>query len=153
VIVVHPREKASKCTVEPLRGREDFLFVMFPETRPRPLEGYVRLGLGGPPLSPADAEQGLLVLDGTWRLAGRMEKFYAQVPVRTLPGVHSAYPRASKLQADPSGGLATIEAIYAAFRVLGRPCEGLLDQYHWAREFLERNGWQDMKHEARMRQA
>ena len=147
IIVIHPKEKRSKCTVEPLRGRAGFVFWKFPRVGPEPLPcslssktGYVRLGLGGPVLSAADARRGLLVLDGTWRLAGAMQSAFAGVPVRTLPeGWETAYPRRSKLFADPLGGLATIEAIYAAYTILGRDTGGLLDAYHWAEEFLALN--------------
>jgi pre-rRNA-processing protein TSR3 len=141
IIVVHPRERRSKCTVEPLRGREDFIFWTFPEMGAEPLDGYVRLGIGGPVLSTADGDRGLLVLDGTWRLADRMEKFFRDVPLRSLPTVKTAYPRASYVYPDPAGGLATIEAIFAAYRILGRPCAGLLDGYHWAAEFVAANQW------------
>ncbi|MHC4876709.1 MAG: ribosome biogenesis domain-containing protein [Planctomycetota bacterium] len=139
VIVVHPREKRSKCSVEPLRGRDDFVFWTFPDRGPESLDGYIRLGLGGPELSAADAEHGLLVLDGTWRLAARMEPFYLEQPVRTLPALRTAYPRTSKLFDDPTGGLATIEAVYAALKILGRDTTGLLDDYRWGQEFLELN--------------
>jgi pre-rRNA-processing protein TSR3 len=141
IIVVHPRERRSKCTVEPLRGREDFVFWTFPEMGAEPLDGYVRLGIGGPVLSSADRDRGLLVLDGTWRLADRMEKFFQNVPLRSLPSVKTAYPRASYVYPDPAGGLATIEAIFAAHRLLGRSCAGLLDGYHWAAKFLAANQW------------
>lgn len=141
IIVVHQKEKRRKCTVEPLRGRPDFEFRTYPlEEAPLP-ENYVRLGLGGPILSVDDASHGLLVLDATWKLADRMAWKYESVPLRTLPPVETAYPRTSKIYSDPSSGLATIEAIYAAFRVLGWNTEGLLDRYHWADDFLRRNGW------------
>jgi pre-rRNA-processing protein TSR3 len=142
IIVVHPRERRSKCTVEPLRDREGFVFWTFPEQGAEPLDGYVRLGIGGPLLSADDGDRGLLVLDGTWRLAGRMDKFFRQLPLRSLPPILTAYPRASYIYPDPAGGLATIEAVYAAYRILGRPCHGLLDDYHWAAEFLTRNQWE-----------
>lgn len=139
IIVVHPKEKRSKCSVEPLRGREDFVFLKYPQVGEQPLDGYVRLGLGGPELSLEDADCGVLVLDGTWRLAGKMEEDFADVPVRTLPVWETAYPRTSKLFDDPLGGMATIEAMFAAFSILGRDVAGLLDEYHWRDEFLERN--------------
>lgn len=141
VIVVHPKERRSKCSVEPLRGRSDFRFFTFPDKVTVPLDGYVRLGLGGPELSLDDASAGLLVLDGTWKLAARMEPFYHDVPVRTLPAVATAYPRTSKIYQDPMGGLATVEAVYAALRVMQRPVDGVLDQYHWKDRFLQANGW------------
>jgi pre-rRNA-processing protein TSR3 len=142
IIVVHPREKRSKCTVESLRGRDGFVFWTFPDRGPEPLAGYVRLVMQGPVLCRDDADRGLLVLDGTWRLAHRMEKFFYELSPRSLPPIQTAYPRVSRIKPDPPGGLATIEAIYAAYRQLGRPREGLLDQYHWAAEFLARNSWE-----------
>jgi len=35
--------------------------------------------------------------------------------------------------------LASIEALYAAYRLLGRDTNGLLDHYRWADEFLRLN--------------
>jgi pre-rRNA-processing protein TSR3 len=139
IIVVHPRENRRKCSVEPLRGRPGFRFWSFPQRGPEPLDGYFRLGIGGPPLGDADRERGMLVLDGTWRRAARMEPFFAELPVRSLPPWITAYPRVSKILEDPAEGLATIEAIYAAFVSLGRDPAGLLDHYYWASAFLERN--------------
>ena len=140
ILVVHPREKRSKCTIEPLRGRPGFLFHEFPKPISNPLQDYVRLGLNGPPLGPEDAARGLLVLDGTWRLASKMETQFAAVPVRSLPPWQTAYPRTSKLFEDPVEGLATIEAIYLAYRQMGRDTQGLLQGYRWAAEFLASNG-------------
>ena len=51
----------------------------------------------------------------------------------------TAYPRSSKLFDDPDAGLATIEAIFAAYVALGRDTSGLLDSYHWSDEFLALN--------------
>ena len=138
VIVVHPRERRAKCTVRPLRGRPDIAFCNFPRM-PYDLTGYVRLGLGGPVLGPVDANCGLLVLDGTWRHVEPMQRAHAAIPVRSLPPLVTAYPRSSKVRSDPDGGLATIEAVYAAYRLLGRDTTCLLDHYHWAAEFVERN--------------
>lgn len=139
VIVIHPRERRSKCSVEPLRGNKDFVFWKFPERGPEPINGYIRLGMNGPELSAEDASHGLLVLDGTWRLAQKMEPFFDELPVRTLPAWQTAYPRVSKVFNDPMGGLATIEAIFAAHTILGKDTSGLLDSYYWAEQFLELN--------------
>lgn len=139
IIVVHPKERRSKCTVAPLRGHRGFVFWKYPQRGPESLAGYVRLGLGGPPIGPDDADRGLLLLDGTWRWAAVMERDFADLPVRSLPPLQTAYPRVSKRHDDPAGGLATIEALYAAYSLLGRNTDGLLDRYHWAEEFLQRN--------------
>lgn len=139
IIVVHPKERASKCTVAPLKGRDGFVFWKFPKRGPEPLDNFVRLGIGGPVISSEDQACGLLILDGTWKIAERMEREFADVPIRSLPAWKTAYPRTSKLYQDPDAGLATIEAIYAAYTHLGRSTEGLLDHYHWADEFLALN--------------
>lgn len=142
IVLVHEKERPSKCSVRPLWGKPGFRFHYWPlhPNVPTPdLRGYVRLAVDAPPLTLADAESGLLILDGTWRYAERMEREYADVPARGLPPVVTAYPRVSKLFADPDTGLATIEAIYAAYVILGRDPVGLLDDYPWARAFLDRN--------------
>ena len=107
------------------------------------LSQYVRLGIGGPVIGPQDANRGLLLLDGTWRWAAKMETAYQHMTVRSLPKIQTAYPRKSEVFEDPAEGLATIEALYAALRLLGRETQGLLDQYHWKRQFLELNGWSE----------
>ncbi len=125
--------------MQPLRGRAGFVFWKFPRRGPEPLDGYVRLGLGGPPLTAAEAQAGLLILDGTWRYAATMERDYADIPVRSLGPWTTAYPRTSKLFEDPAAGLATIEALVAAYVQMGRPIDGLLDQYAWKEQFLAVN--------------
>lgn len=141
VIVVHPRENRKKCSVEPLRGRDEFQFQTFngQSTLTFPENNYVRLGLGGPILGPSDNALGLLVLDGTWRWTEAMETQYAHVPVRSLPPWQTAYPRVSKVFEDPQNGLATIEAVWLAYWCLGRSTAGLLDHYRWSERFLELN--------------
>ena len=139
-IIVHPRENRKKCSVEPLRGRPDFHFANYHAKRPQfPPAGYVRLGLGGPLLTPADRDSGLLILDATWRLAERMEQTYSEYPVRSIPEWKTAYPRVSKTFDDPTPGLATIEAIFAAFIATNRNTTTLLDHYHWKQQFLTLN--------------
>lgn len=140
IIVVHPKERRSKCTVEPLRGRPEFEFWKYPRVDLGRLDGYVQLGLDGEALSPVDADRGLLVLDGTWKLAAGMQDDFAALPVRTLPPWKTAYPRVSKIFDDPAAGLATIEAIFLAYQILGRDTTGLLDAYYWRDEFLRLNG-------------
>jgi len=139
IIVVHHKERRSKCTVAPLRGKPGFVFRKYPHAETVSLPNYVRLGLEGPVLSDDAADRGLLVLDGSWRWTEAMERDFEDVPVRSLPPWQTAYPRVSRTFNDPTAGLATIEAIYAAYTILGRDTHGLLDDYHWAAEFLKRN--------------
>ncbi len=140
VIVRHPKENPRKCSILPLRGRSDVLFLTHPVRQRPPLAGYVRLAAEGPELSAADAGCGLLVLDGSWRWAAAMTRDFVDVPPRSLHGYRTAYPRVSKLGSDPDNGLASVEALFVAYHILGRPTAGLLDHYHWAEEFLRLNG-------------
>lgn len=139
VIVVHNKEHRAKCSVEPLRGRSSFEFLTYPLKQPVHLPNYIRLAMEGPVLSQSDADRGLLVLDATWRLAGKMEKQFSGIEPRSLPQWETAYPRVSKFNYDPNGGLATIEAIFIAYHLLGRDTSGLLESYYWKDLFLERN--------------
>jgi pre-rRNA-processing protein TSR3 len=140
LIVRHPNERPSRCSVYPLRGRPDLRFLDYPPSELPDLAGYVRLAPEGPPLSAADGDRGLLLLDGSWRWATVMTKMFAFVPARSLCGYQTAYPRVSKLYVDPPEGLATVEALFLAHHILGRPTTGLLDHYRWRERFLQLNG-------------
>jgi len=141
VIVRHSKENPRKCSILPLRGRADLVIVGYPVKDMPDLTGYVRLAADGPELSSADAASGLLLLDGSWRWAAAMTRAFQQVPPRSLHGYKTAYPRVSKRGTDPANGLASVEALYIAHRLLGRPPAGLLDHYRWGEEFLRLNGW------------
>jgi pre-rRNA-processing protein TSR3 len=138
-IVRHPKENPKKCSVLPLKGRPDLAFLNYPVKQPPDLTGYIRLAADGPELSAADQTMGLLLLDGSWRWARSMTQAFADVSPRSLQGFHSAYPRVSKLGTDPDNGLATVEALFVAYHILGRPTAGLLEHYRWADEFLRLN--------------
>jgi pre-rRNA-processing protein TSR3 len=139
IIIRHPRENPKKCSVLPLAGRDDLRILPYPAAELPVLDGYIRLAAEGPPLSAADRECGILLLDGSWRSATRMIPDYAHVAPRSLSGWKTAYPRVSKRGTDPDNGLASVEALYIAHHLLGRSVEGLLDHYYWAKQFLELN--------------
>ncbi|MCS7046411.1 MAG: hypothetical protein NZO58_08655 [Gemmataceae bacterium] len=140
IVVRHPKENPRKCSVLPLKGRSDVVFLSYPVRVPLPLANYVRLSAAGPELTAADADRGVLLLDGSWRWAEAMERDFRHVPPRSLHGWKTAYPRVSKLGTDPVNGLASIEALFLAYHILGRPTDGLLDAYRWAEAFLRGNG-------------
>jgi pre-rRNA-processing protein TSR3 len=100
--------------------------------------GFILLTVDAPVISPGDAALPLLILDSTWRLLPGMMACLTGDPVkRALPHhLRTAYPRVSKLSPDPPRGLASVEALYAARRLMGRSVAGLLDHYHWRSEFL-----------------
>jgi pre-rRNA-processing protein TSR3 len=139
IIVRDSRENQRKCSILPLRGRPDLIFFSHPETVTLDLAGYVRLAAEGPELSTEDVELGLLLLDASWRRATLMNRSFEQVPPRSLNGFKTAYPRTSKKGTDPTNGLASVEALFIAYHILGRSNAGLLDQYHWTEEFLRLN--------------
>ena len=78
---------------------------------------------------------------GRW--AAAMTRDFEDVPPRSLRGWRTAYPRVSKRGTDPDNGLASVEALFAAYHLLGRPTAGLLDHYRWAAQFLAANGLMD----------
>lgn len=141
LIVRDPKENPKKCSILPLRGRADIQIFTYPPADLPPLDDYLRLAgdVDCPELSTADRERGILLLDGSWRSAGKMSAHFAHVPPRRLSGWKTAYPRVSKLGSDPAEGLASLEALYVAYHILGRPTDGLLDHYRWAAHFLELN--------------
>jgi pre-rRNA-processing protein TSR3 len=139
VIIRSIKENPKKCSVMPLKGKPGITLVNYPVEKAMILPNYIRLSAEGPPLSSADSGKGILLLDGSWRTAGNMEKDFASIPPRSLSNYKTAYPRVSKLGTDPENGLASIEALYIAYVILGRDPQGLLDDYHWKKEFLELN--------------
>ena len=141
VIIRHYRERESKCSLQPLVGRPGFRFLKATPSFTYHAGGHTLLGLEGPLLGPADRERPLLVLDCTWRYLPAMERqLQGEACRRTLPaGLVTAYPRTSKVFQDPDRGLASIEALFAAFILMGRPGDTLLDEYRWKEEFLSRN--------------
>ena len=140
IIVRDAHENPRKCSVWPLRNLPGLVFLRYPLAERPPLENYIRLAAEGPELSAADSAFGLLLLDGSWRWAERMNRDFLDVPPRSLHGFRTAYPRVSKQGTDPSNGLASVEALYLAHHILGRPTDGFLDHYHWGAAFLSLNG-------------
>ena len=68
-----------------------------------------------------------------------MNQAFREVPPRCLHGYQTAYPRRSKRGTDPENGLASIEALFVAYYLLGRPTDELLQHYRWAEDFLRLN--------------
>jgi pre-rRNA-processing protein TSR3 len=139
VIIRHPKERKSKCSVEPLKGRADILFYNATKGFTFDATGYVLLTPDAPVLGESDGLSPLLLLDSTWRLLPDLEKTVVGVPLlRSLPHfIKTAYPRHSKVTQDPVRGLATVEALYSARFLANRNADGLLDKYHWREGFLK----------------
>lgn len=138
VIVRHPKERRSKCSLTPLEGRDDLCFYRARPSWSFDMTGYTVLALGAPVLSEADVGRPLLLLDSTWRLLPQVEAcLYGEGVYRSLPMVETAYPRVSKIAEDPMGGLASVEALYLARLLLGRRDDSLLADYYWRKGFLD----------------
>jgi pre-rRNA-processing protein TSR3 len=140
LILVRRGEDPAKCTVRPLRGTPGLDFLPYPLRQKPDLSRHLLLAPGAPPLTPADADRPLLLLDASWRHAEKMCKTVAPVEARSIPpGWSTAYPRRSKIHADPGTGLATVEALFAALCILGRRDDSLLRFYPWREAFLALN--------------
>jgi pre-rRNA-processing protein TSR3 len=137
-VIRHPKERIAKCSLRFLHERPEMTFL-----RARPgfrfdATGFTLLAVDAPALSVADAGRPLLLLDSTWRWLPQLMACVTGTPVlRSIPGtVRTAYPRVSKVFEDPAAGLASIEALYLARRLLGDDDPTLLDGYHWKEPFL-----------------
>lgn len=143
VVWRHRKENLKKCSLRGLEVREDFSFFIYPGELPD-LTGYILLDFEGEPLSEDDADRGLLIIDGTWRYAALMLKqveTQCQLVRRSIPPhFRTAYPRRQADCPDPDRGLASLEAIFIAYHLLGRDVSGLLDDYYWKQQFLSANG-------------
>jgi pre-rRNA-processing protein TSR3 len=147
-VLRHRRENLKKCSLRGLEPRPDFRFFTYPTSQLPDLRGYILLALDGPPLTAADSSKGLFLLDATWRHAVKMRQYVdrqvagqgVELEIRSIPaGYRTAYPRRQDDCPDPEEGLASVEALYIAYRILGRDTATLLDTYHWKEEFLEKN--------------
>lgn len=143
LILRHRRENLKKCSLRGLESRPDLRFFTYPKDQLPDLSGYILLTLDAPLLSAADKSQGIFLIDGTWRYAEIMERMLPKphlFQMRSLPPhFQTAYPRRQEDCANPQCGLASVEALYLAYILLDRDATGLLDNYYWKKEFLNKN--------------
>lgn len=143
VIIHHRRENLKKCSLRGLEKRSDLHFYTYPKDSVPPFTGLILLSFEGEPLTLADKDRGLVIVDGTWKLA--------QAIYKNTPGLHelerrsiplqftTAYPRRQDDCEDPERGLASVEALFVARKLQGRDTAGLLDDYYWKEKFLALN--------------
>ena len=143
IILRHRKENLKKCSLRGIETREDCKFFTYPRDNLPDLSSYVLLTLDAPCLSIEDAGYGLFLIDATWR--------YAQTIFKSLPKPHrfisrslppyfqTAYPRKQDDCSDPGRGLASIEALFIAYHLLGRDTAGILDSYYWRNSFIKNN--------------
>jgi pre-rRNA-processing protein TSR3 len=137
IILRHTAENLSKCSLEPLRGRPDLKFIEASAGTEVVGTGYILLEVGAPLLSAADAGHPLLILDGNWKHVAALRRRVTGTPTpRSLPPIPTAYPRRSADNSDPLVGLASVEALYLARRMMGEDDLTLLSHYRWRDAFL-----------------
>ncbi len=142
IVIRHHRESKKKCSIYPLNGREDMLFLPTLNAQDKSFDGYTLLHVDGPHLSSEDSDEPLLLIDASWRWAEKIfqnNSSFNNLPRRSLEGFTTAYPRKSKLFDMPEEGLATVEAYYIARLIQGREDSTLLKHYYWREAFLEQN--------------
>lgn len=129
-ILRHRRENLKKCSLRGLESRPDFQFFTYPTATLPDLSSHLLLAMDGPPLTHADADRGLFLLDATWRYAAKMRSFvdsHIIMETRSIPkGYMTAYPRRQDDCPNSEDGLASIEALYIAYKILGRNTDGTL---------------------------
>ena len=136
----HRKENLKKCTLCSLENRKNIFFFSYPKDPLPPLDHYFLLTLNAPVLSKKDKDFGIFLIDSTWRYASKIEKQVSISRKRSLPiTLRTSYPRKQTGCQDPKRGLASIEALYVAFFILGRQTQGLLDNYFWQATFLDEN--------------
>jgi pre-rRNA-processing protein TSR3 len=140
IVIRHPNENLAKCSLTPLHGRPEIEFLVGGGDMRFDATGYVVLAVDSPVISTADAGHPLLLLDTTWVLLPKLINRLTGTPIyRSLPdAVRTAYPRVSKMHKDPAAGLASVEALYLARKLLGDDDLSLLDGYYWKDAFLEK---------------
>ena len=136
IIFRHPEENLAKCTLEPLRQRPELCFIEAAKGVSMDGTGKILLEVGAPPITFADAGRTLILLDGNWKQVAKLREGVVGTPLpRSLPRVASACPRRNREGLDPLDGLASVEALYFALRLMRYDDPTLLDGYHWREEF------------------
>lgn len=140
LILRDPRESAKKCSLTPLRGASGVRFVNYDPERRVDAGRRLLLSPEGELFSERDRGLGLFVVDCAWRRVPTLLRTVdGELAPRRLPPLETAYPRRSTIFEDPSEGLASIEALYAALALLGEVHPELLQHYRWRAEFLAAN--------------
>jgi pre-rRNA-processing protein TSR3 len=143
-IIVDHGESSNKCTILPLTYRPDFRILR--GSKAMGLDSEILLHPEGTPLDQLTQLRGTVqtvaAIDCVWRrldpILRRLRKPLPQA-VGIPDGFVTAYPRRSKMTVDPTGGLATIEALFIAAAFIGTWDESLLKEYFSADEFLTLN--------------
>ncbi|MCO5143208.1 MAG: hypothetical protein M9962_08980 [Oligoflexia bacterium] len=143
-ILIDKKENPHKCTIHPLKSREDFSIRYFSKNQKiQAFQADCLLHIDGQCLSNVSNNfQSLGLIDCTWRkVSGVLQRLEKPLPflVKIPEGFQTAYPRKNQEGKDPSGGLATIEALFIAAAFCKKWDESLLDKYYFKQQFLDIN--------------
>lgn len=140
LILRDPRESTKKCSLTPLRGFPGIRFLTWKIERRFEVGSRILLHADGDEITDTDAGRPLLLIDCAWRrVPTLLASCDGDLVRRRLPKLTTAYPRRSMTFVDPEQGLASVEALYAALALLGRPVPELLSGYRFADAFLAAN--------------
>lgn len=143
IIIRHKKENLKKCSLHGLEKRADFLFLNYPPLPSHDFSTYIILKIGAPILTCDDARKGILLIDSTWRYSQIILDQIQKIPnlqYRGLPSnFRTAYPRCQTGCLLPDEGLSSIEALFVAYKILGRNGDFLLEDYYWRELFLQKN--------------
>jgi len=143
IIIRHRKENLKKCSLRGLEKRDDMLFFSYPLKKDLPdLASYALLSFDGKELSMQDANSGIILIDGTWKYAEKMQSQIKQLDnlqKRSLPKHLTGYPRKQTLCPFPEFGLASVEALFIAYKILQRDASSLLDNYPFKSSFFDKN--------------
>lgn len=143
-ILMDARENPRKCSILPLKDREDFHIRYFHGGKPiAAFQSQLLLHVDGEDLSEWKGEvESLGLIDCNWKKVEPAMQLLAKPLPRLVKIPNSfvtAYPRRNKQGLDPEEGLATIEALFIAAAFLGIWDETLFEKYYFKDEFLKRN--------------
>jgi DTW domain-containing protein YfiP len=146
IIISRDKKVEKKCTLYPLRGRSDFSF----RTRKEPGEfssKAILLFPNGETLTPEhvseiknqDPEKSkleIVLIDSRWKKTKGVLDLLPLLRKVSLEGYNTG---AIRRDPPPQGGLASVEALYLASQIFGKPDLSLLENYHFRRRFFEIN--------------
>jgi ribosome biogenesis protein Tsr3 len=153
IIISRDEKIEKKCTLYPLRGREDFSFrtkkdserinansiLLFPdgETLTSQLAEEIKNQLSSSHNEEGKKELDIVLIDSRWKKTKVILESLPQLRRVSLRGYVTG---AKRKEPPPPGGLASVEALYLTSLLLGKPDSTLLDKYHFRERFFEING-------------
>lgn len=146
IIISRDKRIEKKCTLYPLRGRSDFSF----RTRLNPGEfskNSILLFPDGEPLTSElvneiknqvveSSHLEIVLIDSRWKKTKGVLDLLPPIRKVSLNGYTTG---AVRRDPPPQGGLASVEALYLASQIFGKPDLTLFENYHFKERFFQIN--------------